>query len=577
MTESRDDLDRELAAALLPLRPDPEAFLASVEAKAAKLQVDPSSSGPEARESLAASIVPWTLLPAAGKATTALPSFGTKLLTVLSWPALSIFVLLGAALGSARDARRAKRTYPDQSATPTRDTLRQLWYAHRYLNMAFCVLALLTLMVGSTFYVIVTLGFSTIALTFLIRRASRAGLGQRPLIAGFCSLGLFNLGMPLTFSMTTLAAEPHAIDPLVLPIVFLAGAAGLLFTFGLEEVASSPLLEGVRWRFPTILIGTTVLLGWGVIDHRCSHPTAIRETVESFARARFGSVSWKEWELLARSASRKGDRLDLHRPAALLERTLRSDDDPDPYLLGAAIRGGLAETVFGSMSIDWDSVDRRRERWLEGLERYSIPSWEQRYWMFVVALERGPWSSGQKELLRSRLLENLELVPSPADAELLVDGLDRLGNVQDLRELVHRSLARHWIPIGERPRSEGGFGNRPNATHADFDETLRAVRLIDRFGTPESIDLRQLYWYLQRRASVPLPFTRNVQHLLAEAARDELAPHVPPVTIGEFLFLERSLIGALILVALCFHATWCASETPSLRGGDLGGRRNAER
>src|SRR5690606_29440065 len=68
-------------------------------------------------------------------------------------------------------------------------------------------------------------------------------------------------------------------------------------------------------------------------------PSAIEQHVAAFDRARFGSATWRDWEIPARWSIEAGLNPNLSKPRTLFERELAGEQDL--YVLGIAFRVGL--------------------------------------------------------------------------------------------------------------------------------------------------------------------------------------------------------------------------------------------
>ncbi len=560
MSESNETVDREIRDALRPHQVDADAFMASVEAKVKALEVAP----PEEGLKRAAAVVPLSLVGAAGHATGVLkssPSVWHKLLVFISWPAASVFVLLGVAALSARSMRNDRASAGEQSSNPGYDELTAWWGKHRLASGIFWVACLLPMFFGSSFFVLCLLNVSAVGLLFMIRSMSKAGHATRIMIGSYCTVGLFYLAMPLMFMSGPISREPHIVDPRWLPVILLLGAVGMP-TLSRKQLAVIPGRRPRPTLLKLLLLSYAVFLGVTAISNATFRPAPILALVESFDKAVHKSASWQRWAVLSSWAIDAGYQPDLTLPRQLLAREL--ENGTDPYTLASAMRGGLTADIVNSPAIDWDAEDAEWDKYVESIERGRAPSsGEQKHWLLRAAVERGRITKASRAALIRKTRERIQSDPVMAELVQLIEALDLLGGADDaeVRPLVHEHLRSHWVPEDSRILVDGGFSPGPYpGAGSDPVATYRAVALMKRFGVPEGIDREQVEWYLYSKSASSIPFASLVDVSVPRVAKASFAPLAPPVTLGRLLTLERSLFGALILVLLCYYATLSAAS-----------------
>ncbi len=198
----------DLRAALRPYRVDPDAFEAAVRARlnASSRRVDdPSASLSPALQS-AAAFLPLEIITGGqmkGAAAKLAPATGVyKLLGYAAFPAISLFVLLGATVFSVlkiRSIRHENGSGPlDELAL--RASTKQWWHEHRWSVWLVFAGTIAMSWVGATWLLflgyIVSFGF----LLYVLTSFAKIGLGNRLLIGQSCLFGLIFLASAAGFS-----------------------------------------------------------------------------------------------------------------------------------------------------------------------------------------------------------------------------------------------------------------------------------------------------------------------------------------------------------------------------------------
>jgi hypothetical protein len=207
MTQLVDE--RDLRAALAPLRPDPEAFEAAVRARIER-GVEPIGGEPLSRA--AGWLPPGALELAAG-------GLGAKSLVgklaggLLALPVLAVAALTGTFVAGVHAVRRLDGTR--DRGVDELDELRGAlgyWRVHAWLHLAaLAAMAVLTF----TGHVDLVLGLMILSMTWIVlvsRRLSRAGLASRRHVGRWCGGVLFVLAMSMTRPLgggSSLASWPY--------------------------------------------------------------------------------------------------------------------------------------------------------------------------------------------------------------------------------------------------------------------------------------------------------------------------------------------------------------------------------
>ena len=226
----------EIRAALLPYRTDPAAFEAGVRTRLATAEkeraADPLASwSPFLRA--AAAFLPLELLagcqtvPVAAKLA---PAGGMyKVISYLAYPAISMFVLLGATVFSVSKIRSIQ----DQSGSGLSDqeaiyeATREWWRRHKWGAMAVFAATLTLMMVGATWILFLFYLVSFGLLLFVLASFAEVGLGNRQVIGRSCGMGLMFLGQCAGFSGIG-DREIHFLDQQLVSAIFLGGSLILL-------------------------------------------------------------------------------------------------------------------------------------------------------------------------------------------------------------------------------------------------------------------------------------------------------------------------------------------------------------
>lgn len=256
--------EEDLRAALRPFQPDPSAFEAGIRERLAVAESLPAESQP-AEEPLA-NLSPWlksaaAFLPLellAGCKGTAIaaklsPATGaSKLLSYLAFPAISLFVLIAAALISAFKIRgihtQAGSQLSDQLAV--NEARRAWWQRHKWAAGTVFGISLLLMWLGATsllfFFYLISFGL----LVYLLASFAKAGLGSRQVVAGTCLMGLIFMAQAVGGSRLG-SREIHFLDQQLVSAVFYIGVLLLLpFVAAVPPPAVSPavsLPKTPRW------------------------------------------------------------------------------------------------------------------------------------------------------------------------------------------------------------------------------------------------------------------------------------------------------------------------------------------
>jgi hypothetical protein len=618
--------ENELRAALRPYRVDPSAFEAGVRTRMEAAQRQRADEplvvlSPFLRS--AAAFLPLAVL-AGCKTTPAtaklVPAVGVyKLLSYLAFPAISLFLLIGATIFSIAKIRgiQSENEGGLENQEAMREAVRQWWKNNKWGALALFAATLILSLVGAAWLLFLLYIVSFGILLYVLATFAKAGLGNRQLIGQSCSLGLMFLGQVSGIAGIGIQ-DIHFLDQTVVAAVFLGGAL-VLMPVGL---ANSPLagwrMEKLpRWMwglvpvqllvalivwliYPSLLIlvillaGVLVPLGSMIYRSRFAgqrigtgqqwtmagafavvvvplivwmiHPvlwpatsSRFKSYVESFDEAPHEMVSWQRWEIVADWAIDSKLDPDFSSPRRLLAQEISGGQNP--YILGSALRVGLVPAdQVGQLK---DYQERRRSLVGDppsGLKPQVIASLAQFDWVIRGAVLRKDLSLQERDLLEQRLHATLEdLSQSRADV------LETALRVTQLLEVIERPLNRDqyrdrvhdWLRKFHA-KNAGGFQYAGGFTQY-LDHPVGSLE-----STSYAVDMMEIYgvpddldlnWV--RSFLRPSVYRLSDDKWIAAAtlARLNHLPGLRRPTWLEVLYYERTLLAAAVLVGLCIYAT----------------------
>jgi len=600
----------EIRAALRVYKIDAAVFEAGVRARiqraeaeraadpfaAAPVSADPFIRSPQLLR-VAAAILPLPII-TGGKATAlAVPlahaSGLNKLLGYAALPALSLFVLPAAAIFAAARIRSLQRAnapgVTDQQAILDATALwarRHKWFLH---GLFWGTLALAW--IGATSLMLLLYLISLCVLLYVLSGFVKLGVANRRVIGQSCLMGLMFLGQVSMFAGIG-DQDIHFIDPQLVAAVFLGGVLVLLpLVIGsLDPFARRRFKGSPRWVVGGLIAGLlTPLMAWLMSPVLWpATPQRIKNHVESFDKAPFSSVSWRQWEIVASWAIDSKLDPDLSRPRRLLAVEIAGEQDP--YILASALRVGLLQVDqlgqlknFGArrhaLVVDTDHVTDAR----------PILSLAQEEWVIRASALRDDLTPRDRDQLEKRLHATLEaLAESPYDVletalrvTQLLEVIQRPIDRAAYRDRVHGWLRRFHSKKGGGFQVAGGFRqylNEPEGFVERFlwspvgsvEVTSYAVQLMRIYGVPDGLDLNWVRSFLRPRCSYAL----SEDKWMTAVTLDRLN-HVPGVARPTWLamaYCERSLIMAALLVALCIYATLSSARLPAVHDHNPSGQ-----
>lgn len=264
--------EEDLRAALRPDQVDANGFEAGIRARIEageerfKLQ---ESQSPLLR--VAAAILPWPLM-SGGKIVgggTKLSSvaFGQKLLGYAALPAISLFLLVGAAMFSAMKIRGVqKENHPDTGdPKEIQSAVRQWWSRYKWCAWLVWAAVLILPMIGSTWLLFLLLLISFASLLCFLSGFAKLGVGNRLVISQSCFMGLVFLGQSMVNAGVG-KRDIHFVDQKLIAVVLYIGSLILLpfVISGMKRmrIFGAPLASNEQ-EMPSksrLLLGVTLLL-----------------------------------------------------------------------------------------------------------------------------------------------------------------------------------------------------------------------------------------------------------------------------------------------------------------------------
>lgn len=570
--------EEELRAALRPYQVDPATFEAGVRTRlesAQRQRADDPLAGRSPFLRSAAAFLPLTILagckasPAESKLAPA--AGGYKLLGYLAFPAISLFVLLGATIFSVMKIRRLRAETNSElnSQLSLHKANLDWWHRHKWGAVGVFAVSLTLGLVGATWLLFLFYIISFGILVYVLGSFAKLGLGNRLMIGQSCLMGLIILGQ-IAGTSEIGSQDIHFFDQSLVAVVFFGGALALalipitLVNSPLARFSGQRIGTGHRRTLAFLCAVVMVpLMAWMMNPILWpATPTRIKHYVESFDHAPFQTVSWQQWEIVASWAIQSKLDPDLSKPRQLLAQELAGEQNR--FLLSSVLRVGL-------LPADQLGQLKEYERWRHslvdappsGLKPQVIFSLTQTDWVIRASVLRQDLSPQERDLLEQRLHATLEYQLESPDTSLdellratqLLAVIERPVQPDRYRERVHHLLRKFHTKAAGGFQLAGGFKtylNSPAWMPGSLEPTAYAIELMEIYGVPDDLDLNWVRSFLK-----PTMLRFSNDKWMAAATRERLnhLPGVTPPTWLEFLYYERTLLAAAVLVGLCFYAT----------------------
>jgi hypothetical protein len=652
--------EEDLREALRPYRADARGFEAGIRARIkageeSRERQDSEGQSPLLR--VAAAVLPWPLMAggkiAGGGAKLSSVALGQKLLGYAALPAISLFLLVGAAFFSAAKIRGVQRErHPGiGDKEEMLAAVRQWWGRYKWVTWLVFAAVVILPSVGATWMLFLMLLISFAALLCFLSSFAKLGIGNRLVIGQSCIMGLVLLGQAMLNPFGG-KCDIHFVDQTLIAVVLFAGtlilvpfaACGgkrlgiselrferkrkasewvllfclvvtanvllVLLLFNGSGNAQPPVVGGHGWLLlaAAIFVQVAVLTALAVGRFRKARvlpfaaarqwiaarrhwiggllyvsivvpmlvwfmnpilwpatPSGIKSYVESFPEGRFPMIDWRDWEIAASWTIEAGLDPDLSRARQRLDGEISGEQDP--FILGDAFRMGLVQT---------DQIKRlaglelRREVLIPKLkprQPYRLTSLNQEFWVICALNQSGRLSPDDRNFLEQRLLATIDAIADETGDVLetalrvtqLLDVIDRPVDRDRYRERVHQWLRKFHSQKTHFFQIAGGF-EQYEGLATSLQTTSHAVELMKIYGIPDGLDLNWVRSYLR-----PLMYRFSNDKWIAAVTLDRLnaLPGVAQPTWLEILYYERSLLAAMVLVAICIYAT-LSSPNPTI-------------
>ena len=637
--------EEDLRAALRPYRPDVNGFEAGIHAR---IKADAESHQDEDSEAqspllrAAAAFLPWPLITGGkivgGGAKLSSMALGQKLLGYAALPAISLFLLVGAAFLSAAKIRSVqKENHPDIGDEKEMwEAVGQWWGRHKWVALVVFVAVVTLPMIGSTWLLFLLLLVSFGSLLCFLSGFAKLGVGNRLMIGQSCLMGLVLLGQAMLNPFAG-RRDIHFVDQTMITVVLLVGTlillpfvvssmkrlgisepaiemrgkasawilllcgvfvAGVLLVLSLLNRSGNdqpPVAGGYGWLllavviFVVVVVLITLSIGrlrkagtlrfaaarqwiWGLLYVSVvvpmltcftnqiwwpATPARIQHYVESFEKGRYPFIAWRDWEIAASWTIEAGLDPDLSRARELLDD--EKSGDQSSLVLGSAFRVDLVRTDQIEQLAGFETSRQFLIPEASTRKPYRITSLSRYAWVIYALNQSGQLSLEDRDFLEQRLLATIdELADETRDvlvtalrATQLLDVIDRPIDRDQYRERVHEWLCEFHSKETHFHQIAGGF-EQYKGVSSSLQATSHAIELMKIFGIPDDLDLNWVRSYLR-----PLHYRSSNDKWIAAVTLDRLnrLPGVTQPTWLEILNYERSLITAMVLVALCIYAT----------------------
>jgi hypothetical protein len=572
----------EVRAALRPYRVDPGTFESAVRARlsaGSSRTHDPFATLPPAVRS-AAAFLPVEVI-AAGQVPAAasklVPAMGAyKLLGYLAFPAISLFVLVGATVFTMVKIHRIRGD--DSSARSDEQLLlagtKKWWHDNQWGVWPVFGASVAIAWIGATWLLFLCYIVSLGLLIYVLTSLARFGLGNRLIVGQSCVIGLGILGQLAGFPGIG-DQDIHVVDQALMVPLFLSGALVVAIIMAASTLGRHRRAPGFGQANKTRLAQVTAfavlvvpLSVWFMNPILWpATPARIKGYVESFDRAPYSTASWQEWEIVARWAVESNLNPDLSRPRLLLDAEIASAQNP--FILGSAFRVGLVrDEQLGRLTHYEQHRHVLLDRPTRLPETLPFSSLDTDEWVIRAAVMRHDLTAEQRDYLEKRLLATLEalspgpyaVLQTPLRATQLLDVIERPVNPERYRDKMHDLLRTLHSKKGGGFQVAGGFKdyNQENISIGSLEATSFAVELMRFYGVPAEIDPDWVRSFLR-----PLFIRRAPQRFMAAVTLDRLngLPGVTDPTWLKTLYHERSFLAAVVLVGLCIYAV-LASPMP---------------
>ena len=613
--------ESDLRAALRSKRVDPKSFEANVrrrlKAAVVNQQRDPLSHLSPLSKAVSAMLpVPLlTGMKAAGGVKAGLLPLTEKLVGVIAFPAICLFLLVGTSIfGFGRIHQLQQENVPAANLQDSQQQALEQWWNQHWWQSA--IVFAVTLVLGVLGVSSILFAFYLIScglLVYLIASFAKHGIGHRQIVARGCGMGLMFLSQ---ISVTTVVVNSgiHLLDQSIVTVVLFSSTAIILGCYGGPESHLKPItkisiwfllallvesvLSCVIWRLtprftflPWIsfasalfliailitkmrsrnqpimfvthpkVVAALILLGipfftWWTHGLIAPTPAAqIQHYVESFDGGPFSSASWREWEIPARWTVDSNLPIDLSKQRQLISEELKTS--ANPYILGT---GARLQLIYSEELMTSRKYEAARSQLLgPSTNMYTV----QNDWVIYSTIQLGQLTDSDRDLLEKRLLAELDRFETSEHRDIsdvahiveVLKAIDRPINHEIYQQGIHKWLLQHYRPGIVIAGLPGGFSKylRHNYFAGDLDATSAAITLMTEFGVAEGVNLDYVRSFLRSKPVWPMP------HVWVTAVLRDRVEHIPGTKYPAWykvLYYERTLLAAILLSGMCLYAVF---------------------
>ena len=568
--------ERELRAALRPLRPDRSAFEVTVRQlmdakRRSRDDLDSDDAKLEHSDWLqvAASVIPLPLLckgtsGSLAKFSLGQLSLGQKLVAITALPAVTLMLMVTATIWAYVQVHRAHRGQQTGNIDPQRmvEVTARWWRVFGVLVVGMAGMSVLLMLVGYAIPVFVFFLVSGITMVSLITRLARNQMIDRGAIGGSFCAGMFLLAQVAQVFTMWSPGSPFLDQTLIMAILMAGGLVVLMLSFPFAQFSR------IRKVLVALSLAAVVVLLVGWFSSSLWNPISkieMKEYVESFDDAPFSSASWRQWKTPAAWLRDCSVPLDMTEPRKLLETEIEQEKQ-NATILHYAFETDLIQPQDLNRLRE---LDEQKERMFSESKRgdpfISIaPTGGVRESYVIRALAmRDELSENERDFLAERLTVTMQALHTEPLGYLLAEQLaitklslliDRPLDIDSHRQWVHQTLVKFQRLDSRLGVRRGGFASTPALDFSDACATVDAIELMQFYGVPNDVEIDALRSYLRPTAHdqwVPDQSSTRV----ASLQRLESLPEVSPITWRDFLAHEQNLIMAILFVLLCVFAT----------------------
>lgn len=518
-------------------------------------------------------------------------SLGKKLVVTLAFPVLCFLMIGLTVVGMFRiHAIQKGQRQADFDMLKSQHAITMWWKRYGFIAAFIFALTLAAPFLGWTMPLMIALVSSGIAAVSLVRTLAQEGLVDRTMVGGTCVAALGLLGQ-LSFSLSQGASQ--LLDPLLVTGVLFGGAFSIAAFLPVHPStvsaelnpagsATGRLFRFLKRQFRPIGCLLIAFLAIGICSQSLWRPVTaldVKRHVENFDSRQLGM--WRDWADAAKWLNETGIGYDK-----VIAREHFNEDLVRQPKLGfsmwtAAVRSDLISPL--EMRLHPEVQDRRSQLTAAERREQSIPSFDMVHYRVATIAKSPDLSERERQVLVDRLMATWEQLDS---GEIRYKVLQRalwLSEIMDILAPDYRrdrrmADVRQWlveqqVTQASAFRETGGFSVTDRTNSSDRHATLSAICLMDRYGVPAEIDVRQLRSYLRPSCLYDRQAYTYVPKVISRDRLSKLGD-VAPLTGMDYLQGELPLWLSISLVLLLGYATLSSPSRTSIgtgRSADLTG------